>query len=558
MKKKFLIFNIVIVTLSLLVVFISGITLNKSSHEKAAEAEVKTLAETYSSLFGETKIDEIVKSVPEEVRLTVIDKEGKVLGDSKKEELAENHLLRPEIQAAFAGNPKAAIRYSDTLKKTMVYYAVKADTSENDFVFIRTAIAVESVNEYVLKTVPSLVYALIVSLFISYIASILVANSLVKPLRDVRDKIRSIRNGNYTESVPRSGDDDINETLTEIDEISTRLSKSIAEAKSEKDRLDYILDNITDGIVVLESDGKIESVNKIAANIFPINEAAGKDFSVLTSDKTFNDGVASVLKGEKIRPFELGTDGKTFIVSAELLEKGFAVIVLSDITAVKNAEKTRSEFFANASHELKTPLTAIKGFNELIALQTTDDNAKKLSLKIEKEVARIVSLLNDMLDLSKLESGRKITPESVDLGLVARDVKESLSAIADEKGVTVEVSGDGTVEMEKEHAVELVKNLMENGIRYNEKGGHVKASVSESEAEVRLVVEDDGIGVEEKHIDRIFERFYRVDKSRSRESGGTGLGLAIVKHVCEIYEAKITFDSKLGSGTKVTVTVPKK
>ncbi len=531
MKKKFLIFNIVIVTLSLLVVFISGITLNKSSHEKAAEAEVKTLAETYSSLFDETKIDEIVKSVPEEVRLTVIDKEGKVLGDSKKEELAENHLLRPEIQAAFASNPKASIRYSDTLKKTMVYYAVKADTSENDFVFIRTAIAVESVNEYVLKTVPSLVYALIVSLFISYIASILVANSLVKPLRDVRDKIRSIRNGNYTESVPRSGDDDINETLTEIDEISIRLSKSIAEAKSEKDRLDYILDNISDGIVVLESDGKIESVNKIAANIFPINEAAGKDYSVLTSDKTFNDGVASVLKGEKIRPFELGTDGKTFIVSAELLEKGFAVIVLSDITAVKNAEKTRSEFFANASHELKTPLTAIKGFNELIALQTTDDNAKKLSLKIEKEVARIVSLLNDMLDLSKLESGRKITPEAVDLGLVARDVKESLSAIADEKGVTVEVSGDGTVEMEKEHAVELVKNLMENGIRYNEKGGHVKASVSESEAEVRLVVEDDGIGVEEKHIDRIFERFYRVDKSRSRESGGTGLGLAIVKHV---------------------------
>ena len=142
MKNKFLIFNIIIVTLSLLVVFISGITLNKSSHEKAAEAEVKTLAETYSSLFDETKIDEIVKSVPEEVRLTVIDKEGRVLGDSKKEELAENHLLRPEIQAAFAGNPKASIRYSDTLKKTMVYYAVKADTSENDFVFIRTAIAV--------------------------------------------------------------------------------------------------------------------------------------------------------------------------------------------------------------------------------------------------------------------------------------------------------------------------------------------------------------------------------------------------------------------------------
>lgn len=134
MKRKFLIFNIVIVTLSLLIIFISGITLNKSSHEKAAEGEVKTLADTYFSLFDETKIDEMIKNAPEEVRLTVIDKYGKVLGDSKKEELTTDHRNREEIRAAFADNPKAAIRYSDTLKKTMVYYAVKANTSENDFV----------------------------------------------------------------------------------------------------------------------------------------------------------------------------------------------------------------------------------------------------------------------------------------------------------------------------------------------------------------------------------------------------------------------------------------
>ncbi len=239
------------------------------------------------------------------------------------------------------------------------------------------------------------------------------------------------------------------------------------------------------------------------------------------------------------------------------MERGLTVIVLSDITAVRNSEKMRSEFFANASHELKTPLTAIKGFNDIVSMTATQPDIKELSGRIDKEVARIINLINDMLDLSMLESEKEPKKEEVELSDVVKDVQGSLEILAKERGVSVKASGKGVVMMEREHAVELVKNLTENAIRYNEKGGHVEVDVSEDDKKVVLTVKDDGIGIEEEHLQRIFERFYRVNKSRSRETGGTGLGLSIVKHIAVLYGADVNISSTFGVGTTVTVTFPK-
>lgn len=243
------------------------------------------------------------------------------------------------------------------------------------------------------------------------------------------------------------------------------------------------------------------------------------------------------------------------MVSARALENEMEVLVLSDITAIKTSEKTRSEFFANASHELKTPLTAIKGFNDIIGLQTNEQETKALSEKIDTEVSRIIALLKDMLDLSELESQKDVNPEDVSLARIAESVKESLAPIAKEKNVQISIDGDAIVRMEREHAIELVKNLVENGVKYNRSGGYVKVTISSDASHTTLTVADDGIGIEEKHQQRIFERFYRVNKSRSRETGGTGLGLAIVKHICTLYNADLSLTSKLGVGTTVTVAI---
>ena len=190
-------------------------------------------------------------------------------------------------------------------------------------------------------------------------------------------------------------------------------------------------------------------------------------------------------------------------------------------------------------------------------MTATQPDIKELSGRIDKEVARIINLINDMLDLSMLESEKEPKKEEVELSDVVKDVQGSLEILAKERGVSVKASGKGVVMMEREHAVELVKNLTENAIRYNEKGGHVEVDVSEDDKKVVLTVKDDGIGIEEEHLQRIFERFYRVNKSRSRETGGTGLGLSIVKHIAVLYGADVNISSTFGVGTTVTVTFPK-
>lgn len=557
MKNKIVLFNIIIIAISLLLVFFFGISVNKNTLSAEAGKNVVDITRIYAANY--VSPEQTVKGVPEDIRVSVIDAEGKVISDSENVDVDKlgNHSDREEIIAAFQGEPKVVTRYSQSLGKDLVYYALKVTTGDT-FVFIRVSVAVESVNSYVVSNIVTMIFVLIVALTLSVIFSVIAANGLMKPLTEIRNNLASVRNGTYKEIVPSSGDQEINSMLVEINGISEKLQDSIFEARSDKEKLDYILSNISDGIVVLEKNGNISLINKNAARIFDASDFTGKNYLLLSRDRAFTEGVSSALEGRKDSVFEMKfTDEAYYSVSVRALERGLTVIVLSDITAVRNSEKMRSEFFANASHELKTPLTAIKGFNDIVSMTATQPDIKELSGRIDKEVARIINLINDMLDLSMLESEKEPKKEEVELSDVVKDIQGSLEILAKERGVSVKASGKGVVMMEREHAVELVKNLTENAIRYNEKGGHVEVDVSEDDKKVVLTVKDDGIGIEEEHLQRIFERFYRVNKSRSRETGGTGLGLSIVKHIAVLYGADVNISSTFGVGTTVTVTFPK-
>lgn len=551
MKNKIVVFNIVIVTLALLIVFFSGISLIKKSHLEEAEKQIVTVTDVYAANYS----DNITATAPKDIRITVIDENKTVIADSQDNSLVgKPHENREEITAAWEGNPKVVTRKSESLGADMVYYAKKVNVGDT-FVIVRAAIKVEEINQYVFNALPTYVYVLISVLFVSYIAGILATVNLIKPLEEVKNTLAAVNNGEkINRSYDNESDSDVREMLGEIADVGEKLQNSINEANAERERLNYVLANVSDGITVIDANGIVTVMNKVACGVFGGDGFIGRKYTALTADEKFLSEIGETISLREPRSFECESEGNIYMVTARALENSFAVIVLTDITQIRNGEKMREEFFANASHELKTPLTAIKGFNDLIALKTSDEEIKSFTAKSDKEITRLVSLIGDMLDLSKLENGGKITDaEDLDLGKIATEVAESLAPLAASKKISVSVSGNGIVRMEREHAVELVKNLVENAIRYNNENGKVEVSVLNDGGNVVLRVKDNGIGIEEEHLGRIFERFYRVNKSRSRETGGTGLGLSIVKHVCALYNAEPVVHSRYGEGTTVEV-----
>jgi two-component system phosphate regulon sensor histidine kinase PhoR len=252
--------------------------------------------------------------------------------------------------------------------------------------------------------------------------------------------------------------------------------------------------------------------------------------------------------------FEWSYKGKIFFAAVKRLpQTDLTMVVLSDVTENRENQKRREEFFANASHELKTPLTAIKGFNELTAINNKDDSISKYIDSITRETDRMLTLIGDMLKLSELESAEEINPVPVSLAKIIDEVKGSLSGAFTEKHISFKSVGNGTVQADPAHVYELVKNLIENAVRYNEHGGSVSVSIESGRKTMHLVVSDDGIGIPPEEQTRIFERFYRVEKSRSQRNGGTGLGLSIVKHICALYGWNLTLKSKIGVGTDVGI-----
>lgn len=553
MKNRLIVFTLLVTTVSLLVFFGFEILITEDLYYKQAEQKIIDVTAICAGNY--TDAESAVKKHTEDIRITVIDSRGDVIADSEQVDTSEleNHLSREEIMAAVNDEPKPVKRKSDTLGRTMVYYALKVETGE-DYVILRAALPVETVREYVIGSIPMMLYVLCGALLCSLFASVAVGNSVMRPLKTVSADLRAIRDGTYRRVMPSSKDEDINKMLIDINEISEKLQETIKSANDDRERLGYILNNVSDGIVVLDREGRIGMINRNAAEIFRIDNASGSEYTVLTGDPDFNKAVRKGLTENADSVIEYGDDReRTYLASIRVLERGYVIIVLSDITAVKNNEKNRSEFFADASHELKTPLTAIKGFNDMILLRSEDETIRNFSLKVDKQVTRIIGLINDMLDLSRLENQRELLPVAVNLREVADNVAVTLTPLCDTKHVNISVSGEETVYAEVEHMTELIKNLAENGVRYNNPGGVVRVTLSRTEEGVLLEVRDNGIGIEEKHQARLFERFYRVNKSRSRETGGTGLGLSIVKHICELYGAELTLSSKPGVGTKIRV-----
>lgn len=551
MKKKIVIINSIVVFVMLILVFGLGVLVTKNNNLENANTQVKTLTKVYSNYY---KADTNIVVSEQDIRVTIIDKNGVVLFDNVNDfSKMENHLEREEIISALSGENKTIIRNSETLNKELLYYAEKVEI-DGDYVFVRVAVPIQTINSYITKSIPLMLCFLFIIFGAEALISIVLNTLALKPLGFVKNGLQSLNNGNYKPIQLTKKDRELNELFTQINEIGEKLSDTINTLNDERDKLNYILNHITNGVIVIGENGEVVLANDNALKIFNItSQIVGKSYVSITDSKLVLDNIQKALQENSSLIFDFESIDRNYVATFKNIEKGFYILILADVTDSRKNEAMRSEFFANASHELKTPLTALRGFNDLALLGEKDETIKSYLMQMDKDIKRVLVLIDDMLKLSKLEHTKAENIVSVDMLEVANEVIEELKPKIVQKGLDISICGSGKLKANKDDVFILQKNLIENAVHYTEQGGKIEISIKTENGKKVFTVKDTGIGIDSAHQTRIFERFYRVEKSRSRQTGGTGLGLSIVKHIAERYNASISLESKIGVGTTISV-----
>ena len=528
---------------SVLIIF--GVFYSGFSDDRLSQLQSQAKTVSAGILLSGTDYLESIEA--KDYRITYISSEGEVLFDSEGDfSEMENHLEREEIKKAAENGSGESRRYSETFSEVYIYYAEKLP----DGSFIRLSITRDSVFALFIKTALPSVLIIFFALFLSVFVAKRLSKKIVEPLNAL-DLDNPLENKNCDEVAP---------LLRRISVQQIQLKKHEEKLRKKENELETVLENMNEGILLLTFEGKIVSINSAAKRIFGYSgEAEGENLSFVCRDISVKEAFSEAAKGNRFeKTAELS--GGFYRIDANPVysgEKIFGVaLFFFDVTEKENSEQIRREFTANVSHELKTPLHSITGFSELMAsgIMKQEDYIP-CAKRIHDEAKRMTRLIEDIISLSHLdENAHDMKRETVDLYAVSENVIKSLDVAADAMEVELSLSGEKTeIEGIPELLETIVFNLCDNAIKYNRKGGKISVSVTKTEREAVLSVKDTGIGIPPEQFERIFERFYRVDKSHSKEVGGTGLGLSIVKHAAKIHGAKIEIESEIGEGTEIKV-----
>ena len=479
-------------------------------------------------------------------RFTLVSADGSVLYDSQaKAEDMENHLDREEIAEALENGNGSSARYSSTLTERTFYEATRLQNGN----VLRISVSQITVGALILGMLPAICAIILISVVVALIMSHKMAKSIVKPLNEL-DLENPAENETYEELTP---------ILTKINKQHKQITRQMRELKQKSDEFEQITASMNEGLVLLDKKGIVLSINAAAKKLFSADETAvGRDFLTLDRSTDMSRAIEKALDGKRaeFREERNGSEYQFVINRTESDGKTVGIVILCfDVTETAFAERNRKEFTANVSHELKTPLQSIIGSAELLenGLVKPEDT-KRFVGNIKNEATRLVSLINDIIRLSQLDEDSEPATESVDLYDVANEVVEILTVSAAKKQVELHLNGEPCVMNGiRRYLYEIIYNLCDNAIRYNKDGGKVIVDLKNKDSNIILSVSDTGIGIPAEHQSRIFERFYRVDKSHSKETGGTGLGLSIVKHAVAYHGGKIKLESTVNVGTTITV-----
>ena len=488
--------------------------------------------------------------ITKDYRISWISADGKVLYDSEADSSEmENHLEREEIKEALESGYGESSRYSATLMERTLYSAKRL----SDGTVVRLSVAQNTLLMLLLGMMQPLAVIILIAIVLSMFLASRLSKKIVKPLNSL----------DLDDPLSNEGYDELSPLLRRIYTQQRQIKNQADELRKRQEEFEAVTENMSEGIVVLNTKGEILSINRAAEKLFDAShDCVGQHMLSVNRSAEISDLLSQIEKGVRAeRTLELkGRKYRLDISPVSEDEKVTgAVLLILDVTEKEQAEQMRREFTANVSHELKTPLHTIAGCAELLenGMVRPEDTARFYS-QISSETARMIALVEDIIRLSHLDEGADdMKRERVDLYELAGEIVKSLSREAENAGVSVSIEGESAVVYGIPQLLEsIVYNLTDNAIKYNRQGGTVKVSVERLSDSVHLMVSDTGIGIPPEHRERIFERFYRVDKSRSKELGGTGLGLSIVKHAARLHNAKIELQSVEGEGTTVKVTFP--
>jgi len=489
-----------------------------------------------------------LKQLDTQNRISLISEDGTVLFDSAADAAQmENHADRPEIVQALESGSGESIRASETLAETTIYYARRI---KNGSVF-RISDTRSSMLGAFLKVLPMVAGMLLCVVMIAFFIAKQTARRIVEPINELNlDK--PLENDAYDELAP---------LLSRMEKQHTQIHQHIKALENARAELAAIMDNMREGMILLDKNNAILSMNESAMRIFGVSEEAhtGKNLLSVSRDTALYDLAAAALRGDGGNLTINRRNRHYRIYASPVMHSGKvrgAVLLILDVTERFAAEESRREFTANVSHELKTPLTSISGFAEIIRDGIAQpQDIRHFAGMICKESTRLVALVNDILELSQLDEKQNIgNQEPISLMLMLRGLADDFAIPAQKKNLILKLTGDeAEVKGYPTLLREMFFNLIDNAVKYTPEGGEVAVSVENSGKQVVCCISDNGIGIPEEHQRHVFERFYRVDKSHSRQTGGTGLGLAIVKHVAQIHHAEVKLRSAEGEGTTITI-----
>jgi len=570
MKKRLF---YIIIMISVIAATVTGILSSLAYYEfyvKESEEQLKAIVKLssyynwndYSGIHE--SVNNIIKSVNYEIRITIVEDSGNVIFDNFADsETIDNHIKRPEIENAFNIGYGEDTRLSKTLKNETYYYSVKLDNGT----VLRLSREMSSIRNMFDNILPILMGIFFLIVLIAFIIASSITKKIIKPIKHMTKSLDDLIEG-YEFNPHIVIYEELEPLAHKITEQKIKINKYINEIKYERDTIGVIIENMKEGFILLNKDKDILSINASGKRMvgnekFNLNEH--KNILELTRNIQIINNIETSIKENKHIVSNVDTKRYHYryyynpVSEKPNLVDGI-MILIEDVTIEKNAEIMRHEFSANVSHELKTPLTTMIGFAEMIkeGLITDSESIKKYCGMINKEGLRLIALIEDIIRLSKIEEGIDIDSDNiVNLKDVSSEVCNLLQEKANLNNIKIILHAENIVmKANRNYINELLYNLVDNGIKYNKEEGKVKININKSNDYICIVVRDSGVGISNEHQDRIFERFYRVDKSRSKETGGTGLGLSIVKHIVEMYNGNIQLKSTEHIGTEIKIKFP--